>query len=159
MFNNPYVNTYNPQASIDRINAQMNELEKLKQQLQQPTQTTPNINQTFQLAPASNNGIKYANTIDDVNKEFVITETPFFTKDFSQMWLKNSKGEVKIYRLNEIIQKDEKDMLIEGLQFQIAELRKEIRENAKPNIEYVDEPIESTKSTSSSVSRTGKSKK
>ena len=38
MYNNPYINSYNPQPSIDRINAQMAELEKMKSQLQQPIQ-------------------------------------------------------------------------------------------------------------------------
>lgn len=163
MYNNPYMNAYNPQVSIDRINQQMQELEQMKQRLQQPqptaqSQMTPNINQTFQLAPTSNNNIKYANNIDDVNKEFVVVETPFFTKDFSQMWLKNPKGEVKIYELNEIISKDDKDILISSLQMQVEELRKEINKNAKSINTNVDESNSSKESTDVSVSRTSKKK-
>lgn len=161
MYNNPYYqNAYNPQVSIDRINNQIADLEKMRQQLQQPPQQqmTPNINQTFQLAPTSNNNIKYANNIEDVNKEFVIVETPFFTKDFSQMWLKNPKGEVKIYELNEIIPKDDKDILISSLQMQIEELRKEINKNAKSTNTNDDESNSSKESTDVSISRTSKKK-
>lgn len=160
MYQNPYMSSFNSQANIDRINAQMAELEKMKQQIQQPPQQqiTPNINQTFQLAPTSNNNIKYANNIEDVNKEFVIVETPFFTKDFSQMWLKNPKGEVKIYELNEIIPKDDKDILISSLQMQIEELRKEINKNAKSTNTNDDESNSSKESTDVSISRTSKKK-
>ena len=134
MFGNPY-NAYNPQITIDKINEQMNELNRIKQQLQQPQQ--PSINQTFQLSPTSSNNIKYVNNIDDVNKELVFNDTPFFTKDLSQMWLKNSKGEIRFFELNEVIKKDDKDLLITSLQMQIEDLRKEMRNNAKSNDEYV----------------------
>lgn len=146
MFNTPY---YNPQANIDRINNQIAELEKMKAQIPTgplPTQQ-PAINQTFQLAPSGASGIKYVNSIDDVNKEIVIADTPFFSKDFTVMWLKNTKGEVKAYSLAEIVQKDEKDLMIENLQYQIEELRKEMRENAKPSYDNVSKPIESEKPT------------
>jgi len=48
MFNNPYLNNINSQSNLDRIDAQISELEKLKRQMQQPMQ--PSINQTFQLS-------------------------------------------------------------------------------------------------------------
>lgn len=36
MYNNPYIsNGYNPQPTLDRINAQMAELESMKQQISQ----------------------------------------------------------------------------------------------------------------------------
>ena len=54
MYNNPYMNNYNQQATVDRINAQMNELEKMKQQLQQPIQQPTNLTQNFQLTPNVN---------------------------------------------------------------------------------------------------------
>lgn len=147
MFNNPYMpNAYNQQASIDRINAQMNELEKLKQQIQQPVQPT-NLTQNFQLAPNNKDVIRYASSIDEVNRDMVIGDTPFFSKDMSVVWIKNIKGEIKTYELNEIIAKDDKDLMIESLQMQIAELRKEVKENAKSNDEYVDEPIKNEEST------------
>ena len=81
---------YNPQANIDRINAQIAELEKLKSQV-------PNIQpitQNFQLAPQ--NAFRYANNIDDVQKEYVVCDTPFFSKDLSVLRL--YKKTKKIYK-------------------------------------------------------------
>jgi len=147
-------NAYNPQASIDRINMQIAELEKMKTQI--PI-NQPAINQTFQLAPSNQSTIRYANNIEEVQKDIVIGDTPFFSKDLSIMWLKNTKGEVKPYELKEIVQKDEKDILIDNLQYQIEELRKEIK-NAKSINDNVSKPIESTKSTNVSNNTTVKTK-
>jgi len=151
-----YMNPYNRQAEIDRINNQMAELEKIKAQMQQPVQQ-PSINQTFQLTPTAST-IKYAATIDEVSKEYVSTETPFFTKDFSQMWLKNAKGDIKTYTLEEIIPKDERDILIESLQLQVEQLRKEVRTNAKSNSNDDDESNSCEESTNVSVPRTSSKK-
>lgn len=130
MYNNPYYqNAYNPQVSIDRINNQIADLEKMRQQLQQPPQQQPQaITQNFQLAP-NNNGMKFVNTIDDVGKEIVYSDTPFFSKDMTVMWVKNTKGDIKSYELNELIPKDSKDLQIEYLQAQIEDLRKEMKNN------------------------------
>ena len=143
MFNNPY--SYNQQTNIDRINAQMSELERMKQQLQQPVQT-PNINQTFQLAPTNRDVIKYASSIDEVQRDMVIGDTPYFSKDMSIVWIKNTKGEIKTYELNEIIAKDDKDIQIELLQAQINEMKGMIN-NAKSNGELVNESVKNEKST------------
>ena len=128
MYNNPYINTYNQQASIDRINAQMNELENMKQQLQQrqQPQTPTNLTQNFQLAPQNHDVIKYATSIEEVQRDMVIGDTPFFSKDMSVVWIKNTNGEIKTYELNEIIPLDEKDMQIQYLQSQIEELKGKI---------------------------------
>ena len=142
MYNNPYYN-YNQQPTIDVINNQMQELEKMKTQLQQRQQQPMQpITQNFQLAPNNNSIIKYANSIDDVNKELVIAETPFFKKDMTVMWLKNAKGEIKSYKLDEIIEKDEKDIMIENLQKQIDELKGKI-DNESINDDATDEKSES----------------
>jgi len=77
MFNNPYMNGYNPQITIDKINAQMNELEKMKQQLQQPIQQPTNLTQNFQITPTNQNVIKYANSMEEVRRNMVIGDTPF----------------------------------------------------------------------------------
>jgi hypothetical protein len=77
--------------------------------------------------------MRYANSIDDVQKEMVISDTPFFSKDMSVVWVKNAAGDVKTYELNEIVVKDEKDLQIALLQGQIEELRKEIRNNEWSN--------------------------
>jgi len=158
MYNNPYMNTYNSQPSIDRINAQMNELQKMKEQLQQPIQPPTNLTQNFQLAPTTRDVIKYANSIDEVQREMIVGDTPFFAKDMSVVWIKNMKGEIKAYELNEIIPKDNKDMQIEYLQAQIEELKKEMNKNAKSINEYVDESNKDEKSTDVSISKSSTKK-
>lgn len=156
MYNNPYMpSVYNPQANIDRINMQMAELEKMKEQLQKPVQQP--ITQNFQLAPTNREVIRYASSIDEVQRDMVIGDTPYFSKDMSVVWIKNAKGEIKTYQLNEIIPKDDRDVLIDSLQMQISELRKEIR-NAKSNDEYVNETTSNEKSTNVSVPRTSAKK-
>lgn len=146
MYNNPFMqNGYNTQNNLDRINAQINELEKMKTQIQQPTPITQN----FQIAP-SRDVIRYANSIEEVQRDMVIGDTPFFSKDMSVVWIKSIKGEIKTYELTEIIPKDDKDIQIEMLQAQINEMKGMI-ENAKSNDDYVDEPIEDEKSTNVSI--------
>lgn len=158
MYNNPYLSSYSPQANIERINNQIAELEKMKSQMPTaPQQHQPtSINQTFQLSPNNQTTMRYVNSIDDVNKEFVIGDTPFFSKDLSVMWIKNPKGDVKSYEIKEIVQKDEKDLMIESLQLQLDEL-KEVINNARTDHSNDDESVKSTKSTS--VSKSGTTKK
>ena len=118
---------YNPQASIDRINTQIAELEKMKSQIvpvQQP------ITQNFQISPTNRDVIKYASSLDEVKKDVVIGDTPYFSKDMSVVWVKNVSGEVKSYELKEIIEKDEKDLQIELLQAQIEELKGKMKDDA-----------------------------
>ena len=172
MYNNPYMNGYNPNIMQQNINDKIDsEIAKL-QQMKNHNTNQPAINQTFQLAPNSN-GIKFVNDIEDVQKEFAISETPFINKDYSTLWIKNAKGEIRIFELNEVIPKDDKDILIEKLQLQIDNLSNQIKEmnyneqyyvksNDENRDEYESEQlIESTKnSKSSNVSsnRTSKSK-
>lgn len=149
-----YNNPYGQQSLSERIDGQIAQLNQMKEQLKSQQ---PAINQTFQLAPTHQNGMRYANTIDDVNKENVISDTPFFSKDMAVLWIKNAKGNIKTYELNEIIPKDDKDIMIQSLQMQINEM-KGMLENAKPSDEYVDEPIESSQSSNVQSSRTVKKK-
>lgn len=142
MYNNPYM-PYNNQSAIDRINTQMAELEKMREQLQKPVQQPTNLTQNFQIAPTNREIIKYANSMEEVSRDMVVGDTPYFSKDMSVVWIKNTKGEIKTYELNEIVPKDNKDIQIEYLQAQIEELKKEMRRNEPANV--IDEPI--TKST------------
>lgn len=149
-------NTYNPQISLDRINNQIAELEKMKSQMQQPIQPPTNLTQNFQLAPSNRDVIKYANSIDEVQRDMVIGDTPYFSKDMSVVWVKNTKGDIKTYELTEIIPKDEKDLKIEYLQAQIEELKKGmIKDECNTTIDdTIAEPIEDEKPTSiSTISR------
>ena len=105
----------------------------------QPAKTTPNINQTFQLAPNQSNGnFRYANSIEEVRKELVFGDTIFINKTMDRMWLKNARGEAKEYELIEIVEVDPKDAEIKKLQGQIEELKKVI-EDATNSIKSNDE--------------------
>lgn len=173
MFNNPYLNAYNPQVSIDKLNEQINNLERMKSQIQQtPMQQPTNLTQNFQLAPANRDVIKYAASIDEVQRDMVIGDTPFFSKDMSVVWIKNTKGEIKTYELTEIVPKDEKDIQIEMLQAQINELKKGMVANEQPTTNVIQPEIETNttrddattrepikENKSSSVSRISTSKK
>lgn len=158
MYNNPYMisQNYNQQSMNERIDNQIAQLQQMKEQMkhQQPT----SINQTFQLAPQQN-GIRFANSLDDVNKEMVYVDTPFFSKDMSVVWIKNNKNEIKAYELNEIVPKDEKDIKIDFLLAQIEELKKGMRKDESYDV--INESI--TKSNedekSSNVSNVSKSTK
>ena len=143
MYGNPYITNFNQQSNIDRINNQIAELEKMKTQMQQPA---TNLTQNFQLAP-NRDAIRYASSMDEVNKDIVYGDTPFFSKDMSVVWIKNTKGEIKTYELNEIIPRDEKDLKIEYLQAEIEELKKGL---------VKDEPITNV---DGSITNTDKSKK
>ena len=133
MYNNPYMNVYNTQANIDKLNEQINNLEKMKAQLQQPQAQPTNLTQNFQLAPTSRDVIRYASSIEEVQRDMVIGDTPYFSKDMSVVWVKNLKGEIKTYELTEIVPKDEKDLQIELLQAQINDLRREMKNNERIN--------------------------
>lgn len=131
MYNNSYIRPYNnlnQQNIYEQIDSQINQLQQMREQMKNNS-APPAINQTFQLAPTGTNSMKFVNTIEDVTKEVVYGETPFFSKDMSLLWVKNIKGNIKSYELNEIMPKDEKDIQIELLQSQINELRKEMRSN------------------------------
>ena len=147
-------NTYNPQVSLDRINSHISELEKMKQQLSQQQMPT-NLTQNFQIAP-NQGGVKYAESLEQVEKELVLLDTPYFSRDMSVLWLKKPQGEVKTYELREIVKKDEKDLKIECLMAKIEQLEKEI--NNEPNNNDIDESVESEKSSDISKNRTTKAK-
>lgn len=165
-----YLNNANQQNFYENIDNQINKLQQLKEQYKNNQQ--PAINQTFQITPNSISGMKYVNSIDDVNKEHVFADTPFFSKDLSVLWLKNASGNIKAYELNEIVEKDEKDLQIEFLQAQIDELKKGMSVNEQSNTDVItaesekdttrnDETIgESVKeSKSTSIQRVSTSKK
>ena len=158
MYNNPYLNAYNPQANIDRLNEQINNLERIKAQMQQPVQQPTNLTQNFQIAPTNREVIRYANSLEEVQRDLVIGDTPYFSKDMSVVWVKNTKGEIKTYELTEIVPKDDKDIRIEFLEAQIKELKEGMKKNAKSNDDDASKPVESKKSSNVSNGGTSKTK-
>ena len=130
----------------DRIDKQMQQLQH-QNQMQQPVQQP--ITQNFQLA--SNPNIselesKYVNNFDDVKNTFV-TKTGIFTnRDFSTIWVKDTTGNIRTFKTEEIIELDEKDREILDLQKQVNELKGMIR-----NVQYDNASVnEQTKNTKSS---------
>lgn len=171
---NPYQNMYNQQNMYDQIDNQIAQLNQMKEQMKNnanQNQQQPAINQTFQLAPNTHGGIRYVNSIEDVGKETVFVDTPFFSKDLSVMWIKNSSGDIKAYELNEIVKRDEKDLQIDLLTAKINELEGMIKhEQSNTNVVEPEvstnttKPNESTGTTveeskPTSVSRVSTSKK
>jgi len=145
MYNNQYTQ-YNPQLELEKLNAKINDMERIKAQLQQQIAIPPAINQTFQLAPNSS-GIKYVNNVEDVKKELVMMDTPFFSNDLSTLWIKNVKGDIKSYELKEIVLKDERDTIIDDLKLQIEELKKEkVINHEQSNDKYINESVKNKKS-------------
>ena len=122
-----------------------------------PQQQPTNLTQNFSMMPQVPL-MKFSNSLEDVKKEMVMGDTPFFSKDMSVLWVKNVRGDIKSYELREIVPKDNKDLQIEFLQAQIEELRKEVKKNeSNVNVnESITKPIEDEES--SSISTISKSK-
>ena len=173
MYNNPYMNSYSPQMTLDKMDENINKMQQMRNQLAQNMQspTPTNLTQNFSLSPVPPYGMRFANTIEDVAKEQVFTDTPFFSQDMSILWLKNGKNQIRTYELKEIIPKDDKDLQIEYLTNRLEQLERkmnyeqfnsnaskpEIPEYTSTNDEPVGKPVEENKP--SSVSRVSTSKK
>lgn len=148
MYQNPYMNyqqNFNSQSMNERIDNQIAQLQQMKEQMK--NQQQPAINQTFQLAPTHQGGMRYANTIDDVGKEVVYADMPFFSKDMSVVWIKNNKGDIKTYELKEIVPLDSKDLQIQYLQSQIEELKGMIKNESNTNVSNDDTKQDATDTT------------
>lgn len=148
--------------SVDRINKQIEDLQNLKNQMQNPMQmqnsATPAINQTFQLANTNNMNDfdgKYANNIDEVKNTLALKNMLFVNKEMNILWLKDVTGNIKSYTLTEIVELDEKDKKIIELEKQI-EIMKGMILNAKSDNVNVDEPIAKSKSTNVSNDKPSK---
>lgn len=151
------MNGFNPQLyNIDRQiqeeRAKMAELERQKiQAYSQPTI----LNQTIQTGPGGQ-GVRYAESIDDVKREMVFADTLFVNKAFTNMWFKSPNGNIKTYLLEEFIPKDEKDLQIEALKRELEDLKKEIKD--EPNRSRDNATTKSTISESVSTTTTDEAK-
>lgn len=124
----------------EKIDRQMQQMQQLNQnQMQQPVQQP--ITQNFQLAPnLSNNELesKYANNIDEVRNTFVMKTGVFVNKDFTSMWVKTTDGNIKTYKLNEVIQQDPKDVEINNLKLELQKMREMINYDNKSDVDNTD---------------------
>lgn len=134
MYNyNPYTQPYNYNNTnyMNELQQMRDKIDKQLQQAQQPQQqvqpTIPQINQSFQLAPQTNNNNelegRYAENVDEVKNTFVMKTAIFVTKDFSTLFVKDVSGNIKTYKTEEIIEIDEKDMQIQELQKELENMK------------------------------------
>lgn len=112
------------QGMKDRIDSQMRQMQQNQMQQQQPIPQP--ITQNFQIAPTQNNNElegRYAKDINDVKNTFVVKTGIFVNKDFTEMWIKDTTGNVRTFRTEEIVELDPKDREINDLKKQLAELK------------------------------------
>lgn len=175
---NPYVNPYNQQSVnnmqlvnnyddyLKYLEKEKDRVEKSKEQYINRFQQQPTLNQTIQVTPTPNQtiGIKHVKNASEVNNELVMAETSFILDDYSTLFIKNARGEIRTFEMKEIIPKDEKDILIEKLTKENEKLKGMIIDesaNENDNEQFSTELNESikTKTTSNvSVPRASKAK-
>lgn len=124
--NNQYYmqNMQDLQNMREKIDRQMQQMQQLNQsQMQQ--QPVP-ITQNFQIAPnPTNNELesKYANSINEVRNTFVMKTGVFVNKDFTSLWVKNTNGDIKTFRLEEVVEIDPKDKEIQMLRNELERMK------------------------------------
>ena len=130
-YNNPY---YMPEPR-----------DRMERQQLSPTQTTPgNITQNFQLT---------STPTYDVKHELVFGDTLFMNRDFTTMWLKNPSGDIRTFDVKEVVVLDERDIEIQTLKNELAELKKVIQD-ATEGIKSTNEQPTTKKSTFGKSSKT-----
>ena len=151
-----YVNNFSPynQNSIqqleqmrDQLDARIQTAQQQQQQSQQQqTPQIPQINQSFQLAPTTNSNSelegRYAENIDEVKNTFVMKTGIFATKDYSTVWVKDVSGNIKIFKTEEIIPRDEKDMQIQALQEELNSMKALMTQAMQQPSNPVQAPVE-----------------
>ena len=126
----------NMREKIDRQMQQMQQLNQNQMQ-QQPAPITQNI----QIAPnPTNNELesKYVNNIEDVRNTFVMKTGIFLNKDFTNLWVKNTNGDIKTFKLEEIIELDPKDKEILMLRNELEKMKGMINYDNKSDINSSD---------------------
>lgn len=144
MFGSPFINQ---QYNIDKINQQIQELEKLRsnyQNLQQPT----NI---INVGNSQNFGFeaRYLNENEKPDEIFVQRKTAFISLKNGKLYIKEMNGDIVSYDL--IIPKTKEQLKIEELERRLGEY--EHRTNNEI-YESTTNDIESNESTAKNVSRT-----
>lgn len=179
MYNNPYIpnysNGYNQQINnipqtnnydeyIKYLEKEKERVEKSKEQYMSRYQQPTVINQTFQSSPNGVAGLKHINSIEDVEKELTVVETAFVTNDYTQLFIKNAKGEIRTFDMFEVIPKDEKDEIIEQLRSENNKLKGMIKNestnatNDEESNTTIDKSTKTKTTSNVSVSRTSKTK-
>lgn len=124
-----------------------------RMQLEQQMKQQPAINQTFQLAPTNMNELdaKFVGSVNDVKNLLAMKDTLCVSPDYSFLWLKKADGSIKSYKMEEVIELDEKDKMILSLQKQIDELKGSMTNVKSDGADVNEQPA---KKKSSGVSAT-----
>lgn len=122
---NPYMQEFqNMRDSIDRTMQRYQQQQQQNPMQQQPVPT--NLTQTFQLAPQINSNselqCQYADNIEQVKNTFVMKNAIFVTKDLSTMWQKDVSGNIRFFKTEEVIPRDEKDLEIQQLKKKLSDM-------------------------------------
>lgn len=124
----------------EKIDRQMQQMQQLNQnQMQQ--QPVPNVTQNFQLAPnPTNNELesKYVNNIDEVKGIFVMKTGVFLNKELNTVWIKNTNGDIRTFRLEEIVELDPKDKEIQMLRNELERMKGMINYDDESNVNNSD---------------------
>ena len=124
----------------EKIDRQMQQMQQLNQnQMQQ--QPVPNVTQNFQLAPnPTNNELesKYVNNIDEVKGIFVMKTGVFLNKELNTVWIKNTNGDIRTFRLDEIVELDPKDKEIQMLRNELERMKGMINYGNESDVNNTD---------------------
>lgn len=125
----------------EKIDRQMQQMQQLNQnQMQQQQQPVP-ITQNFQLAPNPNNNeleSKYVNNIDEVKGIFVMKTGVFLNKELNTLWIKNTNGDIRTFKLEEIVELDPKDKEIQMLRNELERMKGMINYGDESNVNNSD---------------------
>lgn len=151
-YNNPYSYNqpnYNPymqefQNMRDSIDRTMQRYQQQQQQNQMFPQQPANVTQNFQIAPIQQQNdlqAKYVNDVEEVKNTFVAREGLFVNRDMNTLWVKNINGDIKSYSLQEIIEKDPKEIEIETLKAELQKVKSELyqKNNNENELEDIKE--------------------
>lgn len=154
---NPYqyqnnFNPYNPYSiqQMEQIRdnwdskIQLAQQQQNQQQQQQQIPATQPITQNFQLAPQTNNSSelegRYAENVDEVKNTFVMKTGIFVTKDFSTLYVKDVSGNIRTFKTEEIIPKDDKDIQIQALQEELNNMKELMAQAMQPAPQTEEKP-------------------
>lgn len=125
----------------EKIDRQMQQMQQLNQNQMQNQQPIPQINQSFQLAPnPSNNELesKYVNNIDEVKGIFVMKTGVFLNKELNTLWIKNTNGDIRTFKLEEVVEIDPKDKEIQMLRNELEKMKGMINYANKSDVDNTD---------------------
>lgn len=159
-----YVNNFSPynQNSIQQLEQMRDQLDariqtaQQQQQQSQMQQSQPqmptNLTQNFQLAPQTNSNselqCQYADNIEEVKSTFVMKNAVFVSKDLSTFWFKDVSGNIRTFKTEEIIPRDEKDIEIQQLKEKLSSMENLLATAIQQTSQPVEEvPIAKPKTT------------